>query len=92
MALAKTPPKSTEVQKTDEALEAEAKAQAEAEAKKPAKKTIKAGQMVTCELVKGTWLRQPSTKVAISRGDLTELKADGWLKLQIAAGLIKVVE
>jgi hypothetical protein len=56
------------------------------------KPKVKAGQMVTCALLRGAWLRQPSTKIAIYRGDHKELKADGWLKMQVDAGLIEIVE
>lgn len=62
------------------------------EPKPSVKKVTKAGQLVDCELVKGNWLYQSSTRRRIIRGEITPLKADGWLKLQIDAGLIKLVE
>lgn len=57
----------------------------------PEKKTVKAGSLVKCQLIKGNRLYQPSTKKHIIHGDIEELKADGWLKLQVEAGLIELV-
>jgi hypothetical protein len=55
------------------------------------KAPVKTGELVACELVKGNWLYQPSTKKRIVRGSIEELKVDGWLSLQVQAGLIKLV-
>ena len=55
------------------------------------KKVVKTGSLVKCQLIKGNRLYQPSTKKHIIRGDIEELKADGWLKLQVEAGLIELV-
>lgn len=55
------------------------------------KKIVKSGSLVKCQLVKGDRLYQSSTRTHIYRGDVTELKADGWLKLQVEAGLVELV-
>lgn len=54
-------------------------------------KVVKSGSLVKCQLVKGSRLYQSSTRTHIYRGEITELKADGWLSLQVKAGLIELV-
>ncbi len=63
----------------------------EVKVEEPEVKVVKSGSLVKCKLVKGNRLYQPSTKKHIIRGDIEELKADGWLKLQVQAGLIELV-
>lgn len=47
---------------------------------------------ITVENVTKTWFVQPSTGVRIDAGQTKLLEEDGWVKLQVDANFLKVVE
>ncbi len=60
------------------------------EEKAPSKKLTASGapNMLQATLVKGVFLRQPSTGIRMELNKPVEVKLDGWLKAQVDAKLV----
>lgn len=83
--MAITPKKSA--QKSEAVAEQAVVEQAVAEAVEKAPTTM-VKVLNTCK----SFLQQPSTGIRVSIGGVAEVKADSWVELQVASGLLKLVK